>query len=170
MPAEWYKEQPKNRNFLFPQGFKFELQMFAGVDFFCQSVNIPDITMPTATVSSKFRSISIPGSGGVEFGDLVVTFIIDEDFKNYMSIQNWIREYGLSEGYSQTEDQTSDGVIQVLTSNFNGNFYVRYEKLFPISLTGVEFDARVDNIEYLTATATFKFTRYTIQDEFGKTL
>ena len=39
--ADWYKEQPTNRNFLNPIGFILELEKFDGVDFFCQSANMP---------------------------------------------------------------------------------------------------------------------------------
>ena len=107
MAAEWYKEQPTNRNFLSPVGFQFDLELFSGVDFFCQSVNVPDITMTVAEIPNKFRSIPIAGSGGVQFGDLNVTFLIDEDLKNYMSIQNWIMEFGLTEGHSSWLDTKS---------------------------------------------------------------
>jgi hypothetical protein len=87
-----------------------------------------------------------------------------------MRIQNWIRKFGLSEGHSDQADVTSAGTIQVLTSNFNGNFYVNFEDLFPVSLTGVQYDASLTNVDYLTATATFKFTRYRIQNEKGADL
>ena len=43
MAANWYKEQPQNRNFLTPVGFKLDLELFAGVDFFCQSASIPEM-------------------------------------------------------------------------------------------------------------------------------
>ena len=68
MPANWINEQPTNRNYLSPVGFQFDLENFPGVDFFCQAVNIPDISMSVATLPSKFRNIPIPGSGGVETG------------------------------------------------------------------------------------------------------
>ena len=86
MPAEWYKEQPKNRNFLSPIGFKFNLELFKGVDFFCQSASIPEISMPFAEVPTPFRNIPIAPSGGVTFGDLNIRFIIDEDMENYLAI------------------------------------------------------------------------------------
>ena len=54
MAAEWYKEQPKNRNFLNPVGFLLKLEKFEGTDFFCQSANIPDISMPTTEVPTRF--------------------------------------------------------------------------------------------------------------------
>ena len=97
MAANWYKEQPTNRNFLNPVGFQLKLEKFAGVDFFCQSASIPDISMPFAEVNTPFRNIPIAGSGGVDFSDLQLTFIIDEELKNYISIHNWIRKFGLSE-------------------------------------------------------------------------
>ena len=85
MSAEWYKEQPSNRNFLNPIGFLLKLEKFEGVDFFCQSVNIPDVTMPTTEVASPFRNLPIIPGGGVTFGDFSVRFIVDEDLKNYLS-------------------------------------------------------------------------------------
>ena len=77
--ADWYKEQPTNRNFLNPIGFILKLEKFEGVDFFCQSANLPDINMPTTQVASQFRNLPIIPGGGVEFGDLSITFIVDED-------------------------------------------------------------------------------------------
>ena len=88
MAATWYNEQPKNRNFLIPVGFKLDLQLFHGVDFFCQSASIPDISMPFAEVQTPFRGVPIVASGGVSFGDLSVRFMIDEELKNYYSIHN----------------------------------------------------------------------------------
>ena len=80
MSAQWYKEQPTNRNFLNPIGYLLKLEKFEGVDFFCQTANVPDITMPTTEVASRFRSLPIIPGGGVTFGDFVVRFIVDEDY------------------------------------------------------------------------------------------
>ena len=49
MSAEWYKEQPSNRNFLNPIGFLLKLEKFEGVDFFCQSANVPDVNTVSYT-------------------------------------------------------------------------------------------------------------------------
>ena len=92
MSAEWYKEQPSNRNFLNPIGYLLKLEKFEGVDFFCQSANVPDISMPTIEVASPFRNLPITPGGGVTFGDFSVRFIVDEDLKNYYSIHSWMRD------------------------------------------------------------------------------
>ena len=88
--ARWYLEQPGNRNFLAPAGFKMNLDIFPGVDFFCQSANLPDISVGFAEAPTRFRGIPLPASGGVRFGDLSLRFMVDEDLKNYISVWKWI--------------------------------------------------------------------------------
>ena len=165
MAANWYKEQPQNRNFLTPVGFKLDLELFAGVDFFCQSASIPEISMSFAQVPTPYRNIPIAGSGGVDFGDLQVRFIIDEDLVNYTSIHNWIRKFGLSDGRADQKDQYSRALLHVLSSHNNTNHIVEFTNLFPVSLTGVPFDASITDIEYLTADVTFKYEKYNICNE-----
>ena len=167
MAANWYNEQPKNRNFLIPVGFKLDLEIFHGVDFFCQSASIPDISMPFAEVNTPFRNIPIAGSGGVDFADLSLTFIIDEELKNYISIHNWIRKFGLSESRipDGTTDQYSNGLLYILTSHNNINHIVQFKNMFPVSLSGVPFDATVGDVDYLSASVTFKYEKYDICNE-----
>jgi|TARA_B100001741_G_scaffold183665_1_gene151190 hypothetical protein len=164
MPAEWYKEQIVNRNFLSPVGFKLDLEIFRGVDFFCQSASIPEISMPFAEVPTPYRNIAITPSGGVSYGDLNVRFIIDEELVNYLSIHNWITEYGLADGRSTSADQYSSARLFVMTSHNNANHIVEFKNLFPVSLSGVPFDATVGDVEYLLADVTFKYEKYTIRD------
>ncbi len=167
MAANWYNEQPQNRNFLTPIGFRLDLELFSGVDFFCQSASIPDISMPFAEVNTPFRNIPIAGSGGVQFADLQLTFIIDEELKNYTSIHNWIRKYGLSESRTAegTVDQYSHGLLYILTSHNNINHIIEFKNMFPVSLSGVPFDATVGDVDYLSANVTFKYEKYDIRDE-----
>ena len=93
MAAEWLAQQPSNRNFLSPAGFRLDLEIFHGVDFFCQSASIPEIAIPIAEVQTPYRRVPIAGSGGLQFGDLQVRFIIDEELKNYNEIHKWIKKY-----------------------------------------------------------------------------
>ena len=167
MAAEWYSEQPQNRNFLTPVGFKLDLEIFQGVDFFCQSASIPEISMPNAEITTQFRGIPIAGSGGVTFGDLSIRFIIDEELKNYYSIHDWIRKYGLSEERlpEGTKDEYSNARLFILTSHNNINHIVEFKNMFPVSLSGVAFDATVGDVDYLLADVTFKYEKYDIFNE-----
>ena len=170
MPAEWISEQPTNRNFLSPVGFLLDLEIFDGVDFFCQSASIPEIAMPFAEVQTPYRNVPIVSSGGVSYGDLNVRFIIDEDLKNYLVVHNWIKEYGLAEKRADSADAYSNARLQIMTSHNNVNHIVEFRNMFPVSLSSVPFDATVGDIEYLLADVTFKFETYTIRDENFKAL
>ena len=165
--SRWYTEQPTNRNFLAPAGFKMNLDIFAGVDFFCQSVNLPDISVGYAEAPTRYRSIALPASGGVRFGDLRLSFIVDEDMKNYMTIWNWINKNNMAEEMAP-DPEYSNAQLQILNSNFNPNIIVIFENIFPIDLTELSFDVGDEQVDYLTASVSFKFTRYTFNNKNNK--
>ena len=173
MSADWYEKQPKNRNYLSPLGFKLNLELFDGVDFFCQAANIPDLNMPVTEVPTRFRNLPIVPGGGVTFGDFTVDFMIDEDLVNYTSIRKWMMLHGnAGEVGAQPpyEPDYTNGQLHILSSSMNGNHIIEFKNLFPYSLTGVTFNATVNDVEYITATVSFKFQEIFFRDESFKTL
>ena len=173
MSAEWYKEQPTNRNFLNPIGYILKLDKFAGVDFFCQSANVPDVSMPTIEVASRFRNLPMIPGGGVTFGDFTVRFIVDEDLKNYYSVHSWMRDNGNADEMARTTPETdiyTNGQLHIVTSSYNPAFVVDFVDLFPVALSNLQFDATITDVEYITAEVTFKHQQFSIRDKNLKTL
>jgi len=168
MSANWYKEQPTNRNFLNPIGYLLKLEKFEGVDFFCQTANIPDVSMPVTEVASPFRNLPIIPSGGVTFGDFSVRFIVDEDLVNYNSIHSWMRDNGNADQMKRTtteEDIYTDAQLHIVTSQYNPAFIVEFRDIFPISLSGLQFDATITDVEYITAEVTFKHQQFFLRNK-----
>ena len=173
MSAEWYKEQPTNRNFLNPIGYLLKLEKFEGVDFFCQTANVPDVQMPTTEVASQFRNLPIISGGGVTFGDFSVRFIVDEDLVNYNSIYKWIRDNGNADQMSRAtaeKDIYTDGQLHIVTSQYNPAFIVDFRNIFPVSLSGLQFDATITDVEYITAEVVFKHQQFFINDKNNRSL
>ena len=169
--AEWYKEQPSNRNFLNPIGYLLKLEKFEGVDFFCQGANVPDISMPAIEVGSPFRSLPIVPGGGVSFGDFAVRFIVDEDLKNYNSIHKWMRDNGNADQMARStpeKDILTNGQLLITTSAYNPAFVVDFQNLFPVALTNLQFDATIGDVEYITAQVTFKHQQFFLRDKTFK--
>ena len=54
----------------------------------------------------------------------------------------------------------SDATLNVLTSKNNANIEVRFSDVFPVSLSGLNFDQQADDVTYLTATVSFKYKLY----------
>ena len=176
----------ENRNFLSPTGFIFKVDKIPKTSFFCNQASIPSLDLGVATQPTYLKDIPIPGDK-IEFGDLVIKFLIDEDFGNYMEIQNWIRGLGYPEHTSEFRDlQTgktlpirfknapnsiySDGTLQILDSNALPKFQVNFKDLFPVSLSTLTFDATDTDIEYFTADISFKYTIYNITNIRGQDL
>ncbi len=170
----------ENRNFLAPVGFKFALKRSPKVAFFCNEANIPSMDLGVAVQPSYLKDIPTPGDK-IQFGDLNLRFLVDEDLGNFMEIQNWIRGLGfpdtlqefnelekasvLGENFGQSGDNIySDGTLQILSSNLVPRFNVIFNDLFPTNLSTVTFDATDTDIQYFTADVTFKYTIYTLTD------
>ncbi len=159
--------------FLSGIGFQFSLKKLPGVSFYCQSANVPTQNLSVAIQPTRFNAIPEPGDE-VNYDDLTVRFLVDEDLKNYRSIHNWIRYLGHPEGEddwstycdgdSFQEKQYSDGILFILDSNFNKKFRIYFKDLFPVSLSGLNFDATYTDTEYFAVDATFKFTIYDIEE------
>jgi len=159
-----------NKNMLSPVGFQLNIQRLPTLNFFVQSVTLPGITATTLDQQTPLRLVPTPGDK-IEYSELEVIFKVDEDMKNYIEVFEWIRSLGFpdeNEQYSQLEDQEagsgagiySDATLTVLTSAMNPNIRIQIDDLFPTSLSSIEMSAVNPDIEYIEATASFRFLRY----------
>jgi len=83
------QDQPINTSFLSPIGFKFQLNNFPAVNYFCQSATLPGISIGTISVPTPLKTIELSGDE-VTFEELSIKFIVDENMKNWLSIYDWI--------------------------------------------------------------------------------
>ena len=178
--ADPFANQIQNRNFLAPVGFKFTLAKYPKVAFFSNSARIPELSLGTAIQPSYLKDIDVPGEK-LTYGDLTVRFLVDENMQNYMAMHNWLKGIGFPETPQQFADQTtdvdglrdplevfSDGSLHILNSNFQDVAIVKFNDLFPVALTSLEFDATETDINYFTAEATMRYTVYNIFDKNGR--
>ena len=54
----------------------------------------------------------------------------------------------------------SDATLFSLTSKNNSNIEVRFRNLYPISLSGLNYNQQETDIQYLTASVSFAYTIY----------
>ncbi len=177
-----FPNQITNRNFLSPVGFKFTLAKEPTVPFFCNAAKIPQVTFETLKQPSYLKDLDIPG-GKLEYEDLTLKFIVDENMENYMAIHNWLTGLGFPEttqqyknlttneqGIRDSKEAFSDGSLYVLNSSYNTIAIIKFKDLFPFSLSSLEFDSTKTDIQYFTADVSFKYTVYNILNTNGETL
>ena len=170
-----FGKQIANRNFLSGVAFKFNLTKFPKVDFFSNSARIPELSLELARQSSYLKNIDVPGER-LTFGDFTLRFLVDENMENYLSVYNWLKGLGFPESGKQFKDITTDsygirdpkeafcdGTLSILNSNYREVAKVKFNDLFPVSITSLDFDATNTDIQYFTAEATFKYTIYDLK-------
>jgi len=182
-PREAFFTGIENRNFLSPVGFKFTIGRLKGVDFFCQSANIPSINMQVANQGTRFNKIPQPGDE-LYYEDLNVRFLVDENMKNWYQVSDWMREittpysskeFGYARGEIESQNRKakgkgdlaswdnqwrSDCSLFILSSNYQPVAEFVFRDAFPINLSTLTFDASVPDIQYFTADVTMKYTYY----------
>ena len=170
-----FGKQIQNRNFLSGVAFKFNLAKFPKVDFFSNSARIPELTLELTSQPSYLKTIDVPGER-LSYGDLTLRFLVDENMENYISVYNWLTGLGFPEttkefadlikdkdGQRDPKEAFCDGTLRILNSNYREVAKVKFNDLFPTSLTSLDFDATNTYVQYFTAEATFKYTVYKIE-------
>jgi hypothetical protein len=174
--------QPSNINFLGQNGFRFAVKRLPNVNYFCQAVAIPSVSIGVIEVPTPLAFIPRVGDR-ITYDPLVIRFKVDEDLVNYFEIQSWIEGMGHPESLKQTADLAnqirkdmplyrpagaaatfvSDAVLSILSSNKNVNKNIFFYDLFPIGLTELNFDSTNTTLEYLEASVTFRYRKYVLE-------
>ena len=164
---------PDNITPLSPNGFMFNITKLPNLSFFCQSVNIPGITLGAPEFGNPFNVQPIPGET-LTYDQLTVQFLVDSNMANYKAIYNWIIALGFPQSYEQyityNENDTlnyselaknySDGTLQILGGNNQTAQLVQFTDMFPITIDSLMFASTNTDVQYLVGNATFRYGYY----------
>jgi len=167
-----YNRQQKNVNPLLPNKFTFMLTKLPELSLAATSCNIPGVTLPNWNQLNQFNPI--PRSGlNLEYEDLEVSFIVDEDFNNWSELNNWMRLMALSKDsteYQQVKLEqlkpgpegglVSDAQVVVLTNQSVANLVFYFRDAFPVYLSAIPLTNTTDNPEVIECQVRFKYTYY----------
>lgn len=164
---------PGDINPLSPNGYQFSIERLPEITYFCQEVNLPDVSFGTADVATPFSTYPMPGDR-LSYGDLNVQFLVDTQMENYRAVFDWMNGLGFPENYTQYTNQVrtdmayrgetpstlSDATLIILNNNNIPIKYVRFFDCFPIALSSLTFSSTVQDVNYIVGNATFRFSYY----------
>ena len=187
--------QPTVLDYSSPTQFRFMIHQLPKVEFFTTAANIPDISLGELVIPTPYKQIPILGDQ-LTFGNLLVSFIVDEELANYKTIHDWMVGIGFPKSRQQFIDFRSSGsntpqagaggdkssgrmpdigdigkpiadkaffsdaTLTILTNKNNPTMEIRFADMFPVSLSGLEYNQNVTDVEYLTATIDFRYKLY----------
>tara|TARA_B110000483_G_scaffold87137_1_gene107583 strand:- start:31 stop:498 length:468 start_codon:yes stop_codon:yes gene_type:complete len=147
-----------NFNMLSPTGFRVTIESpkFSNLEYFISNVSLPTITLSEAEASFRNYQGFVPGDK-VSYEPLDMSFVIDEDMKNYTEVFNWIKSNA-----DENVPAKHDLILSILTSHNNVNKQIKFVNAMPTSLGGVEFNTQVDTIDYLQSAISFRYDYFEI--------
>jgi hypothetical protein len=155
-------------NFFSPLEFVVSVKRLPNVQFFTQIVSIPSFSMQIIEQPNPFKPIPVPGDRAV-YGDLPISFIVDESMNNYIEVFNWMKGLSFPNDFNQYRNLDSgeyglltDISIVVMNSSKNPNIEFQFKDCFPVSLSDVTLDTTQSDLIYPQATVTFTFKDFTI--------
>ena len=157
-------------NYLSSAGFKIIFKRLPHVEFFSNKILLPSVTTNAVKQDTPLRAFYTVGDH-LAYADLDLTFIIDENMKNYREIYDWLKGIGSPDSlaqYDQLKDSAdgdqSDITVLILDSHKNPNLEVTFKNAMPIGLTPVSLDLSNQDVLYPEATVTMRYDAFDIKD------
>jgi len=165
-----------NTNLFQPTGFSVSIdrKQFGNFQFFVQRIAHPGASNPVAEVPFRnYASAPMPG-GQLQYNDLTMDVLLDEDFNTYNEIYDWIvrlahnkqiekRFSALNPENNSDTPTHADIIVTALTNQNNKNRRITYHDCIPHTVGDVTFEATNAGVEYITFPVSFRFTYFTIE-------
>jgi len=162
---------PKNTNFLQPTKYLLTFERITDVQYQCQEINLPGVTLGTITRPTPFIDMYSPGTKLV-YNPLDITFYIDEELTSWKNIQNWFLSIASPDGFEERDHSRelrteklrhlSDATLTILSNLNNPLVRIQFANMFPVTLSDLKFDTQLSADTIMTATATFRYDYYKI--------
>jgi hypothetical protein len=170
--------------------FKVFLPLFPTTEWFVVRANVPGVSLGQAIQTTPMVDMPIIGDK-LTYDDFYVTFLVDEELKNYTEMHDWlvncaapqersqfrgkerpagipkrpqteIMDLILGNVKSSDRDLYSNLDLFIMSSKNNPVVKIQMVEAFPISLTNIEYSHQESDVTYAECTATFAFSYFTI--------
>lgn len=159
---------PQNTNPLQPTKFLLTFDRIGTVQYFCQSVNVPGVSLGEVTRVTPFLDMFSPGTK-LTYEPLDVEFIIDEELESWKNLYKWFTSIADPNGFEGRDGSKelqklkyfSDATLTVLSALNNPVLRIQYRNCFPMNMSEINFDTKLDANSIITVRASFRYESYT---------
>jgi len=158
---------PQNTSPLQPTKFLLNFSRIATVQYFCQTVNLPGVTLGEVVRVTPFLDMYSPGTK-LAYNTLDVSFVVDSELAGWKNLYNWFTSIADPDGFEkrdgsielQTNKHFSDATLTILSSLNNPLMRIEFTNLFPVSMSDIRFDTTASADTIITVDATFRYQSY----------
>ena len=136
-----------------------------GVTLYCSSVQLPTVNITQTKIGTPYYDMKI-GNRGMNWGDLNVTYSIDEQYTNFEFLYNWFMFMQNPELYNLGNTKGMvDGTLYIYSNNDNPKLRFTLKNLFPTQLSGIDFTKEVMDSEDIKHQVTFSMDYYQLEKD-----
>lgn len=158
---------PQNTNLLQPTKFLLTFNRIQTVQYFCQSVNLPGVSLGEVNRATPFLDMYSPGTK-LTYSPLEIVFLIDEELQSWKNLYNWFLSMADPDGFEardgskelQSIKHFSDATLTILSGLNNPIIRIQYSNVFPLTIGDIQFDTTQSADNLITARATFRYQSY----------
>lgn len=164
IPEDIKNRYPSNISNLLPTYYRFTMGRLPNVTYFCQSASIPSVTLTDVPMPTPFVPVKFPSK--MDFDDLTVTFIVDENMNNWLEIFNWMRSTTNVESYAEVRPlntHLTTANLMIMNSSKIPKLNVSFEGVYPKNISSVDFSSTIIDPEPIVCTAIFGYRSYNIE-------
>ena len=141
-----------NSNPAYSTNFRLEIQNAPEVNYFIQSTELPSLNLPAVPVPYQDNTVYMPGDT-LEFSPLVVQFIVDEDYDNYIYLYKWM----LATRRGSKDLHFKDLTLHLLSNNKTQNINVCFVNSIPTDLSALSYDNSTTDVPPVLCTVSFRY-------------
>lgn len=166
-----------NPNFLHPNKFTLSFKRVPSVQYFCQGVSIPGISIGEVPRNNPFVDLYSPGEKAI-YDQMNVTFYVDENLTAWKEIHDWIRAMAKVTSFEEYKqlprlaknslvrehfEQFSDATLTLYSSSNTPLHRIKLYDCFPVTLSSFVVNTQDSPETIITADATFRFAWFDIE-------
>ena len=184
--------EPSKSDYASPIQFRFKCTKLPLVEFFVQSANIPGISLGSAQQNTPLIDVPLPGdkvtfssldmsflvdenlNNFKEIHDWILGLGFPDNHTQFQDLQSAgsDRFPGSTRSTAATGTNTpqplneggiySDAILTVLNSKNIAKTEIRFKNVYPTILGGLNYDVRLTDVDYISATVSFNYMNYDI--------
>jgi len=167
---------PQNPNLLHSNKFQLNFSRSPNLQYFCQSMVVPGISLSEVPRTTPFVELYSPGDKAI-YDILSVVFMVDEEMAAWKEIHDWIRAMTFPYEYEEYVNlpniarpivkevfpQFSEAKLTILSNANIPSFEFTFVDIFPISLSSFGLSTMYSPDDVITADASFRYSYYNVK-------
>lgn len=152
---------PETFNHLSNVKFKFNIGRTPNVNYWMQSCILPSMQVEGGILPGMRRDIPVPGSK-VEFENLIINFIVDENLENYFEVYKWFQDIQTAK---HVNEMVSDCSLHFLDGGNRVQRTIDFVGAYPLIMTELSLNSDDSDTVPVTCSVTFNYQYFKFSND-----